>query len=107
VQTLPASETATPSTTTSTTTTTVAGSTETTVPATPTTTIDPSRTTRPEDDTPENQVVLPEKDNTGNTTARYLLGPAEVTGRALSSARATVEPTTGSWDVEFSLTPTG
>jgi preprotein translocase subunit SecD len=106
---LPASETATPSTTTTapaTTTTTVAGAT-TTVPATTTTTIDTAKTTKPEDNNPANQVVLPEKDENGNVTRRYLLGPAEVNGRALTSARATVEPTTGAWDVEFSLSGSG
>ncbi|MGH9277923.1 MAG: protein translocase subunit SecD [Acidimicrobiales bacterium] len=108
IQTLPASESATASTTTTTPSTTVAGSTDTSVPAsTTTTTIDPTKTTPPEQDTPENQVVLPEKDENGSVIARYLLGPAEVNGQALSSARATVEPTTGAWDVEFSLTPSG
>ncbi len=105
---LPASESATASTTTTapTTTTTVAGAT-TTVPATTTTTIDTAKTTKPEDNNPANQVVLPEKDENGNVVKRYLLGPAEVNGRALTSARANVEPTTGAWDVEFSLSSSG
>jgi preprotein translocase subunit SecD len=104
-QQLPASESATPTTTT-TPPTTVAGST-TTVPATTTTTIDVTKTTPSNQDDPKNDVVLPEKDNNGNVTARYLLGPAAVTGKALSSAQATVDTTTGSWQVEFSLTGTG
>ncbi len=105
---LPASESATATTTTSSTTTTTAATTDTTAaPATTTTTIDPTRTTPPEENDPAKQVVLPEKDDGGRTTARYLLGPAEVTGRALSSARATVEPTTGVWQVEFELTGEG
>jgi preprotein translocase subunit SecD len=109
IQTLPASESATSTTTTSSTTTTTAPTSSTTVPETPTTTVpvDLSKTTKPEDNDPAKQVILPEKDERGATTARYLLGPAEVTGRALSSARATVEPTTGAWEVEFSLTSTG
>jgi preprotein translocase subunit SecD len=104
---LPASESASATTTTvPAPTTTVAGAT-TTVPATTTTTIDPAKTTKPEDNNPANQVVLPEKDENGTVVHRYLLGPAEVNGQALSSARANVEPTTGTWDVEFSLTSAG
>ena len=105
LQDLGASATSTTSTS-STTSTTVAGAT-TTVPANTTTTIDTAKTTKPEENDPANQVVLPEKDEGGNVIRRYLLGPAEVNGRALSSARATVEPTTGSWEVEFSLTSSG
>jgi preprotein translocase subunit SecD len=110
LQQLPASESATATTTTSPTTSTTvdpaADPTATTVPATTTTTIDPTRTTPPAENAPDKQVVLPEKD--GDTViARYLLGPAEVNGQALSEARATVEPTTGVWRVEFSLTGEG
>ncbi|HEX6596625.1 MAG TPA: protein translocase subunit SecD [Acidimicrobiales bacterium] len=110
LQQLPASESATATTTTAPTTSTTvdpaADPTATTVPATTTTTIDPTRTTPPAENAPDKQVVLPEKD--GDTViARYLLGPAEVNGQALSEARATVEPTTGVWRVEFSLTGEG
>ena len=83
-------------------------------PAEPTTTvagspppIDLDRTTPPEENAPEASVVLPEKDDSGTVTARYLLGPAEVTGQALSSASATVNPNNGVWEVEFNLTSTG
>jgi preprotein translocase subunit SecD len=111
LQELPASESATPSTTTtsSTTTTTVAGSTDTTAPTTTTTTVpvDLSKTTRPEENDPSKQVVLPEKDQDGTVTARYLLGPAEVTGQAMNSAQATVDTTTGAWGVKFTLTSGG
>ena len=109
LQQLPASESATATTTSSSTTsTTTAESTATTAAATTTTTtpVDPTRTTPPEENAPEKTVVLPERD--GNTViARYLLGPAEVNGQALSEARATVDPTTGVWRVEFSLTGEG
>jgi preprotein translocase subunit SecD len=71
------------------------------------TTIDLNKTTPPEEDDETKQVVLPEKDSNGRVTARYLLGPAEVKGQALSSARAIVEPNTGAWQVEFSLTGDG
>jgi preprotein translocase subunit SecD len=107
VQQLPASESATATSTTSPTTTTTVATSDTTAPATTTTTVDVSKTTRPEENDATKQVVLPEKDENGNVIARYLLDPAEVTGRALSSARAVVEPNTGTWEVEFSLTSTG
>ncbi len=102
LQQLPAEPTATTSTS-STTTTTVEGAapTSTTVP------IDLNSTTPPEEDDETKQVILPEKDRNGNVTSRYLLGPAEVKGQALSDARATVQPTTGQWEVEFSLTGEG
>jgi preprotein translocase subunit SecD len=51
-------------------------------------------------------VVLPEVVK-GNTVGRYLLGPAEVTGQALSGANAAVDPNTGEWIVEFNLTGKG
>jgi preprotein translocase subunit SecD len=91
--------------------------TTTAVPTEPTTTVDPTvpttvpvdfdKTTTPEENTPEAQVILPEKDDNGNVTARYLLGPAEVNGQAMSSARATVNTTNGVWEVQFSLTSDG
>lgn len=89
-------------------TTTVPGAPTTTVdPAAPTTVVDRDRTTTPEENRPDAQVILPEKDDNGNVTARYLLGPAEVTGQAMSGARATVNPTNGVWEVQFSLTSSG
>ncbi|MDQ3895930.1 MAG: protein translocase subunit SecD [Actinomycetota bacterium] len=102
LQPLPAEPPATSSTS-STTTTTVEGATppSTTVP------VDTTKTTPPEQDDETQQVVLPEKDSGGRVTARYLLGPAEVKGQALSDARATVQPNTGQWEVEFSLTGEG
>ena len=112
LQQLPAEGTVTTTTsTTSTTSTTVEGATSTTVPETSTTSttlaIDLNKTTPPEEDDETKQVVLPEKDKNGTVTSRYLLGPAEVKGQALSDARATVAPTTGAWEVEFSLTGAG
>ena len=102
LQQLPAEPTPTSSTS-STTTTTVEGAT----PTSTTVPIDLNSTTPPEQDDETRQVILPEKDSNGNVTARYLLGPAEVKGQALSDARATVQPTTGQWEVEFSLTGDG
>ncbi|MGH3850685.1 MAG: preprotein translocase subunit SecD, partial [Pseudonocardiaceae bacterium] len=80
------------------TTTTVAGN-----PATP----DLNATTKPEEDDPTKSVVLPERDDKGKVTGRYLLGPAEVKGEALSSARASLNPASGAWAIEFELTSEG
>ncbi len=69
--------------------------------------LDPNSTTPPEQDDPAKTVILPEKDANGNVTARLLLGPAEVTGQALSDASATVNSTNGTWEVKFNLTGDG
>jgi preprotein translocase subunit SecD len=109
IQALPASD-KTPVTTTTTpaTTTTVAGAT-TTAPATTTTTTAAAttiKTTPREEDRPQDTVVLPEKDHSGAVVRRYQLGPAELNGRAISTARANLD-TTGKWLVEFRLTGKG
>ncbi len=58
-----------------------------------------------EEDRPEKQVILPGKKE--EAEARYLLGPSELTGRAVKDARAEVEPNSGQWKVSFTLTETG
>ena len=63
-------------------------------------------TTAPEDDDETKEVILPEKDKDGRVISRYLLGPAEVKGQALSGASATVSQT-GQWEVAFELTGEG
>ncbi len=63
-------------------------------------------TTAPEDDDETKEVILPEKDKDGRVISRYLLGPAEVKGQALSGASATVSQT-GQWEVAFELTGDG
>jgi preprotein translocase subunit SecD len=105
LQVLPPEETAAPTTTPPTTT----AETATTVAGSPTTTVAPSqtRTTPPEENDPTRQVALPERDSEGNVTARYLLGPAEVKGQAISDSKAQVDPTSGSWTVTFDLTGDG
>jgi preprotein translocase subunit SecD len=103
VQQLPATATATTTTTPAPTTTVVEGATPTSTTVPP----DLSKTTPPEQDAETQQVILPEKDSSGNVTTRYLLDPAEVKGQALSSASAVVEPSTGVWEVQFSLTGEG
>jgi preprotein translocase subunit SecD len=109
IQQLPAEPTGTTTTTAQTTTTTTPDGSTTSSSSTTSTTLalDLDKTTPPEEDDETKQVILPEKDANGRVTARYLLGPAEVKGQALSDARAIVEPTTGAWQVEFSLTGEG
>ena len=76
---------------------------------TPTTTVPASQlpTTPPEQNDEKATVVLPEKDDKGNVVARYQLGPAEVKGQAISSARAEINQTSGAWGVTFNLTSEG
>jgi preprotein translocase subunit SecD len=108
IQQLPPEPTGTTTTSTSpTTSTTVEGATTSTAPTSTTVPVDLDRTTPPEENDESKQVILPEKDSSGRVTSRYLLGPAEVKGTALSDARATVQPTTGAWEVEFTLTGEG
>ncbi|HEX2273654.1 MAG TPA: protein translocase subunit SecD [Acidimicrobiales bacterium] len=77
--------------------------------AAPTTTVPAAQlpTTPPEQNDEKATVVLPEKDSSGNVIARYQLGPAEVKGQAISSARAEINQTTGAWGVTFNLTSEG
>ncbi len=58
-----------------------------------------------EEDKPEAQVILPGTKDEQN--ARYVLGPSELTGRAVKDAKAEVDPGTGEWKVAFTLTDTG
>lgn len=83
--------------------------TDTATTTTSTTTAAPADTGKPEPEPqqPAADVVLPQKDRDGRVVARYRLGPSQVTGRALSGAQAVVDPTTGGWGVEFSLTSDG
>lgn len=108
IQALPVSEKTPTTTTPRATTTTVAGATTTaptptTAPANDTTGL---KTTPREDDKPGATVVLPLKDRHGKVTQRLQLGPSELTGRAISSARANLD-NNGQWLVEFTLTGKG
>jgi len=87
--------------------TTTTAATESTPPAIGAPEPDLSRITPPEENSPDKSVVLPEKDAEGRVVNRYLLGPAQVRGDALSGANATVNPTNGTWEVQFSLTGEG
>jgi preprotein translocase subunit SecD len=64
------------------------------------------QSTAPEQDDPKATVVLPEKDRAGKVTRRYQLGPAELTGRAIGSATATIDEA-GQWKVTFETTGAG
>jgi len=105
IQSLPPGETTPTTTTPQGTTTTVAGATSTA--PTPTTAPAPALKTTPrEDDKPGATVVLPQKDRHGKVTNRLQLGPSELTGRAISSARANLDAN-GQWLVEFTLNGKG
>ncbi|HUP69748.1 MAG TPA: protein translocase subunit SecD [Acidimicrobiales bacterium] len=72
-------------------------------PAAPPTTIAEGIKTTPRDqDKADVPVILP-KITKGDVTERYSLGPAELTGRALKTARAEFDPQQG-WLVNFTLT---
>ena len=65
------------------------------------------KTTPAEEDRPEREVVLPEKDG-AVVKARYRLGPAELTGKALKTARAEFDTGgTQGWKVNFELNEQG
>jgi preprotein translocase subunit SecD len=88
-------------------TTTAEGATSTTAGATSTTA--PAgiiKTTPPAEDKPDAQVVLPLVEN-GKTTARYLLGPVQGTGKIIRTAAAQVDPSNGRWLVTFETTGKG
>jgi preprotein translocase subunit SecD len=74
--------------------------------ATTTTTIEVP-TTKREDDKADQEVVLPELDRDGQVVQRYRLGPSELTGKALRSARAAFNSQNGQWSVSFTLTGDG
>jgi preprotein translocase subunit SecD len=102
----------TPATTTTTrpsSTTSSTGSTSSTVPPTTTTTV-PSlasikSTPRDKDDASQ-VVILPEIDN-GKVTTRFQLGPAELTGSAVSTARAIPPQAAEGWSVDVFFTGSG
>jgi len=56
---------------------------------------------------PAQTVVLPQVDSSGNVAARYLLGPAELTGRIVSTAIAQPPTIGGNWAVEINFTDSG
>ena len=62
----------------------------------------PVKTTPPEQDDASATVILPDK----NKRVRYELGPAQLTGKALASADATINQT-GQWEVDFTTTGKG
>lgn len=79
---------------------------ETTTTSTSTTTTVPGTTSR-EDDLAENEVVLPELDDSGDPIGLYRLGPTRLTGSALADAQASFDPNTNAWAVDFTMTGEG
>jgi preprotein translocase subunit SecD len=81
----------------------------TTAAAAPTTTVAPTATsaafatTKPEDDKVDQKVVLPEQDSNGTVQRRYLLGPAFLTGSAVSGADAVFNQGSNEWQVNLNL----
>jgi preprotein translocase subunit SecD len=69
--------------------------------------VDPSytlyKTTKPADDNPANNVILP---YLGQPGTRYLLGPSQLTGQAIGKAVAQ-QDTLGAWVVNYTLTKKG
>ncbi len=66
-------------------------------------------TTTPDQDTVANSVILPvdPKAFPSTPTIRYVLGPADMTGRSVSNATAQIDPTTGQYSVNLTLTSAG
>ncbi len=68
----------------------------------------PEGTTPRESDDPDAEVVLPEIDEDGVVVARYRLGPAELTGGAVDTARAQApQGLAGDWEVIVDFTGEG
>ncbi len=92
------------------TTTTVAGATTSTAnPATPTTgpaTTTTTTTLAPGASDPTAEVVLPLEEK-GEVTSRLRLGPQELDGRVVKTARAAFDANTSEWRVDFELTSEG
>lgn len=64
--------------------------------------------TPPSLDRPDRTVLLPARDPlTGKLSARYILGPSQMSGRALKTATAQFDPTQVQWVVNFTLTSSG
>ncbi len=57
-------------------------------------------TTKTEDAVPEATVVLPVKDGSDGTYARYQLGPAAILGKQVDDAQARIDTSNGEWSVE-------
>jgi preprotein translocase subunit SecD len=91
------------------TTTAPAATTPTTAAPAETTTVAPTSTTaglattKPEDDKVDQQVVLPEKDTSGSVVRRFLLGPAFLTGSAVSGADAVFNQSANEWQVNLNM----
>ncbi len=66
-------------------------------------------TTTPDQDIPTSSVILPvdPKAFPQSPTIRYVLGPADMTGKAVSDAASVIDTTTGQYQVNLTLTSSG
>ncbi len=78
----------------------------TTTPSKSTSTTKQIPTTSRSQDLPNKTVVLPQIQN-GKVVARYMLAPAQLTGRVVKSAQAVFDPTTSTWSVNLILNSSG
>ena len=77
-------------------------------PDTTTTTAPPAGITPREQDLPEAVVTLPEVDREGKVVRKYILGPSELTGQVVRTARARApQGFTGDWAVTADFTSDG
>ncbi len=60
-------------------------------------------TTPADQDDPSKEVVLEERDRGGVVTARYRLGPVALTGAAVETAEARLDPSSGQWSVHLTM----
>jgi preprotein translocase subunit SecD len=74
-----------------------------TTTAAPTSTTAALATTKPEDDKVDQEVVLPETDSKGTVVRRYLMGPAFLTGSAVSGADAVFNQSANEWQVNLNM----
>jgi len=87
--------------------TTAAAATSSTTKPSSTTTVKTTTTTiAPGSDDPNAEVVLPLKEK-GEVTSRLRLGPQELDGRVVKTARAAFDANTSQWRVDFELTSAG
>ena len=88
--------------------TTAGGPTSTTIGG-PTTTVklEPLKNTPPDRIKANETIVASELGKGKKTVARYVLGPSEVSGKAVKTAQAVISQNTGQWEVDVSFTGQG
>ena len=89
------------------TTTAAAGATTSSTAATTTTTVPEQPTTTPIDDKANATVILPDRKTDDRAPLRYQLGPAALTGKGVSGAKAVFQGGAQGWVVDLSLNDEG